>query len=54
MNEEMEHSKEEDEEEDEFPSFGDSPSDFDTVGYWIQNQAVSRNMEPWLCTDIAS
>uniref|UniRef100_A0A4W5PVT7 DnaJ homolog subfamily C member 21 n=1 Tax=Hucho hucho TaxID=62062 RepID=A0A4W5PVT7_9TELE len=36
--EEMEHSKEEDEEEDEFPSFGDSQSDYDTVhlfyAYW--------------------
>ncbi|XP_064833437.1 dnaJ homolog subfamily C member 21 [Oncorhynchus masou masou] len=36
--EEMDHSKEEDEEEDEFPSFGDSQSDYDTVhlfyAYW--------------------
>ncbi|KAG7477088.1 hypothetical protein MATL_G00090480 [Megalops atlanticus] len=39
VKEEMEHSKEEDEEEDEFPTFGDSQSDYDTVvhlfyGYW--------------------
>ncbi|XP_024286619.1 dnaJ homolog subfamily C member 21 [Oncorhynchus tshawytscha] len=36
--EEMDHSKEEDEDEDEFPSFGDSQSDYDTVhlfyAYW--------------------
>ncbi|XP_041916058.1 dnaJ homolog subfamily C member 21 isoform X2 [Alosa sapidissima] len=31
VREEMEHSKEEDEEDEEFPSFGDSESDFDTV-----------------------
>ncbi|KAL2099628.1 hypothetical protein ACEWY4_004022 [Coilia grayii] len=31
VKEEMEHSKEEDGEDDEFPSFGDSQSDFDTV-----------------------
>ncbi|KAJ8338975.1 hypothetical protein SKAU_G00357610 [Synaphobranchus kaupii] len=39
VKEEMEHSKEEDEEEGEFPAFGDSQSDYDTVvhlfyGYW--------------------
>lgn len=39
VKEEMEHSKEDDEEEDEFPSFGDSQSDYDTVvhlfyAYW--------------------
>ncbi len=27
----MEHSKDEEDEEDEFPSFGDSQSDYDTV-----------------------
>ncbi|KAG5834603.1 hypothetical protein ANANG_G00263210 [Anguilla anguilla] len=39
VKEEMEHSKEEDEEEGQFPTFGDSQSDYDTVvhlfyGYW--------------------
>uniref|UniRef100_A0A672MG48 DnaJ homolog subfamily C member 21-like n=2 Tax=Sinocyclocheilus grahami TaxID=75366 RepID=A0A672MG48_SINGR len=39
VKEEMEHSKDEEEEEDVFPSFGDSQSDYDTVvhlfyGYW--------------------
>ncbi|XP_031173349.1 dnaJ homolog subfamily C member 21 isoform X2 [Sander lucioperca] len=39
VKEEMEHSKVEDEEEEEFPPFGDSQSDYDTVvhvfyGYW--------------------
>ncbi|KAI1904832.1 hypothetical protein AGOR_G00009730 [Albula goreensis] len=39
VKEEMEHSKEEDDEDDEFPTFGDSLSDYDTVvhvfcGYW--------------------
>ncbi|KAJ8286634.1 hypothetical protein GJAV_G00041380 [Gymnothorax javanicus] len=39
VKEEMEHSKEEDEEEDQFPTFGDSQSDYDTIvhlfyGYW--------------------
>ncbi|KAM3873963.1 dnaJ homolog subfamily C member 21 [Diretmus argenteus] len=39
VKEEMEHSKVEDEEDDEFPPFGDSQSDYDTVvhlfyGYW--------------------
>ncbi|XP_051733990.1 dnaJ homolog subfamily C member 21 isoform X2 [Ctenopharyngodon idella] len=39
VKEEMEHSKDEEDEEEEFPSFGDSQSDYDTVvhlfyGYW--------------------
>ncbi|KAJ8261415.1 hypothetical protein COCON_G00171380 [Conger conger] len=39
VKEEMDHSKGEDEEEDQFPTFGDSQSDYDTVvhlfyGYW--------------------
>ncbi|XP_073680962.1 dnaJ homolog subfamily C member 21 [Garra rufa] len=39
VKEEMEHTKDEEEEEDQFPSFGDSQSDYDTVvhlfyGYW--------------------
>ena len=36
--EEMDHSKEEDEEEDEFPSFGDSQSDYDTVTFALVKQ----------------
>ncbi len=31
VKEEMEHSKDEEEEEDQFTSFGDSQSDYDTV-----------------------
>ncbi|XP_046901603.1 dnaJ homolog subfamily C member 21 [Hypomesus transpacificus] len=47
VKEEMEHSKEEDEEDDEFPTFGDSQSDYDTVvhlfyGYW-QSFSTRKN-----------
>lgn len=47
VKEEMEHNKEEDEEDDEFPSFGDSQSDYDTVvhlfyGYW-QSFSTRKN-----------
>lgn len=36
VKEEMEHSKEEDEEEGQFPTFGDSQSDYDTVKYHVR------------------